>query len=166
MRKKLISKTYLRGIDKYNLKLLFEDDCYYSIKELKKVDSPFILSTGLCLINDGYYIVEIIPKNENYSVRAFIDDEKKLLQYYIDISLGNGLDEETKIPYYDDLFLDIIITNGQIDVVDGDELVDALNQKQISVDDYNLAIKVKDELIKEIEKNNNKYLNMDLTKLL
>jgi len=167
MRKKLISKTYLRGVEQYNLKILFNNDDYYcSIKEIIKVKSPFILSTGLCLIDNDYYIVEIIPKNENYSIRAFLNNSKQLLQYYIDISLGNGLDTDVNIPYYDDLFLDIIITDGQIDVVDDDELINALNNNEITINDYNLAIETKNKLLKEIENNSNKYLNIDLNKLI
>ena len=166
MRKKLISKTYLREVEKHDLKLLFEDDCYYSIKKIKEIKNPFVLTTGLCLIDSGYYIVEILPKNENYSIRIFFDNNKKLLQYYIDISLENGLDEETKIPYYDDLFLDIIITDEQINVVDEDELMDAYNKKIISMEEVNLAYNVKDELLKQIEENSNKYLNMDFRDLL
>lgn len=35
MRKKLISKTYLKDVDKYNLNIYFNDDDYYlSIKKL------------------------------------------------------------------------------------------------------------------------------------
>lgn len=166
MRKKLISNTYLRDINKYNLKILFKKECYYAIKEIKEVNEPFVLPTGLCLINNGYYIVEIIPKNENYSIRTFFDNNKKLLQYYIDISLENGLDEETKIPYYDDLYIDITITNGQVEILDEDEIIDALDKKEICQKDYELAFRVKNRLLKEIEEHSNKYLNKDLTKLL
>lgn len=34
MRKKLISKTYLRGVNKYELKIYFNlEDCYISVKK-------------------------------------------------------------------------------------------------------------------------------------
>ena len=166
MRKKLISNTYLRDVDKYNLKIVYDDDCYYAIKEIKKVREPFILSTGECLIDDDYYIVEIIPKNENYSVREFFDNNKRLLQYYIDVSLDNGIDDKTKIPYYDDLFIDITIMNDKIEVLDEDELENALKTNKITMEEYNLAHEVKEKLLDEIDKKNNKYINRDLTNLL
>ena len=166
MRKKLISKTYLRDVKKHNLKIIYDDECCYAIKEIKEVKEPFVLTNQLCLIDNGYYMIEIIPQKENYSIRAFFDKNKKLLQYYIDISQENGIDKETRIPYYDDLFTDIIITDGNIEVVDEDELEDALNNGIISQEDYELAFKVKEKLLKEIKENTNKYLQMDLSKLI
>ena len=103
MIKKLISTTYLRDVLKYNLKIFYNEDYFYSVKQIIEVKEPFIISNGLCLIDNGYYIMEIIPKNEHYCIRVYFDTNKNILEYYIDISLENGLDEATKIPYYDDL---------------------------------------------------------------
>lgn len=166
MRKKLISNTYLRDINKYVLKIMYEDDYYCAVKEIIEVKEPFILSTGLCLIDNGYYIMEIIPKNENYCIRIFFDSNKKILEYYIDISLENGLDEETKIPYYDDLFIDITIANGKIEILDENELIDALSKEQITSNDYTLACNIKDKLLNEINNQTNKYINMNLADML
>ena len=166
MRKKLLSKTYLRDAEKYNLKFFFDDECYYCVKKIIKVEVPFILSTGLCLIDNGYYILEIIPKKEHYCIRVFFDSKKNLLEYYIDISRENGMDNETKIPYYDDLYTDITITNGVIEILDETELEEALHNNDISYEDYLLACDTKDKLIEEINNHDNKYLNMDLVSLL
>ena len=104
MREKLITKTYLRDVNKYKLEIYYDKEDYYlSIKKILNIEKPFILENGLCLIDNNYYIVEVLPKNENYAMRVYFNEKKERLEYYFDISLKNGLDEETRIPYYDDL---------------------------------------------------------------
>lgn len=166
MRKKLISNTYLRDVNKYILKIMYEDEYYCVVKKIIEVKEPFVLLTGLCLIDDGYYIMEVIPKNENYCIRIFFDSNKKILEYYIDISLENGLDEKTKIPYYVDLFIDITIINDEVEILDEDELMDALFKEQITFNDYILACNIKDRLLSEINNHTNKYINMNLADML
>ena len=103
MRKKLISKTYLRDVNRYKLEIYYDNDDYYlSVKKIISIKEPFILSNGLCIINNGYYIVEVLPKKENYTMRVYFNEKKERLEYYFDISLKNDLDEESRIPYYDD----------------------------------------------------------------
>ena len=166
MRKKLLSKTYLRDVTEYTIKIDYSnDDYWYSVK--KFIDTkPFILSNGLKVIDNGYYMLELLPKNENYSMRVYFDDKKEILEYYFDITLGNGVDEETKIPYYDDAFIDITITGTDVEVLDEDELDEALRNKVITFDEY---VKVKDvanKLYNAIISNTNKYINLNLRTLI
>lgn len=166
MRKRLISNKYLRDVKKYIIKIDFSnDDYWYSVKKI--IDSePFILSNGLTLIDNGYYILELLPKKENYSMRVYFNDKKEILEYYFDISLENGIDEETRIPYYDDGFIDITLTDNNIEVIDEDELEDALNNGIITKDNYDKIRRVADQLYKEIKDGTNKYINMDIKGLL
>ena len=167
MRKKLISKTYLKGVNKYKLDIYFNNEEYYiSVKKIIDIEEPFILPTGLCVIDNGYYIVEVIPKNENYAMRVFFNEKKERLEYYFDISLENGLDEESKIPYYDDLYTDITIGKGKVTVLDEDELKEALNKNEISEKEFNLVNETRNLLIESIKNNNNKYMNLDLESYL
>ncbi|NLL01666.1 MAG: DUF402 domain-containing protein [Mollicutes bacterium] len=168
MRKRLVTQKYLRDTIKYNLKVFISDDkgYYVAVKEIIEVEKPFILSNGLLLMDSGYYIVEVIPKNENYAMRVFFNEKKELVEHYFDISLGNGIDEETKLPYYDDVFLDVTITNGQIEICDEDELDNALSQGEITKETYNFAKEVANKLIEEINSNTNKYVNMNLGEYL
>ena len=166
MRKRLISNKYLRDVKKYIIKIDFYNNYYwYSVKKI--IDSePFILSNGLTLIDNGYYILELLPKKENYSMRVYFNDKKEILEYYFDISLENGIDEETRIPYYDDGFIDITLTDNNIEVIDEDELEDALNNGIITKDNYDKIRRVADQLYKEIKDGTNKYINMDVKGLL
>lgn len=164
MRKRLVTQKYLRDLIKYNLKVFVSDekDYYVAVKELIDIEAPFILSNGLLLMDSGYFIVEVIPKHENYAMRVFFNEKKELVEHYFDISLGNGIDEETKLPYYDDAFLDVTITNGKIEICDEDELDNAFSQGEITEETYSFVKKIAEKLIKEINVNTNKYFNMDL----
>lgn len=167
MREKLISKTYLRDVNKYKLEIYYDNEDYYlSVKKILNIEKPFILENSLCLIDNNYYIVEVLPKNENYAMRVYFNENKERLEYYFDISLKNGLDEKTKIPYYDDLYLDITVTQENIEILDEEELQEALNTGKINELEYNLANETKDNLLQSIKNKSNKYMNLDLERYL
>lgn len=169
MKRKVISNTYLRDVEKYQIKLFFmEDDYYVSVKKLISVREKFIIETGICVMDDGYYILEVVPRNENYAMRLFLDKNKIPLEYYFDVSKNNGLDEVSRIPCFDDLYLDITFQphDGFMRILDENELIEAHNNKDISDEDYMLAYKVKDKLLKEIKNKTNKYMNIDYSKYL
>ena len=166
MRKRLLSKTYLRGVSEYILILDFTKKDYYLVKKKIIKAIPSVLSNGLKVVDNGYYILEILPKDENYAIRVYFDNNKNIIEYYIDITNGCGIEEESKVPYYDDLYLDITITNGQIEILDQDELENSFSNKLIDINTYNKAIKTKDKLLEEIKNNCNKYLNIDMKELL
>ena len=167
MKRKIITKTYLRDVSKYQIKLYMdEDDCYIVVKKLIKVDEKFIIKDNICVMDDNYYVLEVVPKNENYAMRLFLDDNKKPLEYYFDICKNNGLDKESLVPCYDDLYLDITVLDGDINILDKDELDEAFNNKDITNDDYELVMRIKDKLLREIKDNSNKYMNRDYSKYL
>ena len=85
MRKKLISKTYLRDVEKYTQVLYMDnDDFFVSVKHLIKTE-PFVSKDGIALMADGYYLVEVVPRFEHYAMRAFMDSKKRVVEYYFDI---------------------------------------------------------------------------------
>lgn len=167
MREKLISKTYLRDVNKYKLEIYYDNEDYYlSVKKILSIEKPFILESGLCIINNNYYIVEVLPKHENYAMRVYFNEKRERLEYYFDISLKNGLDEKSKIPYYDDLYIDVTVTRENIKVLDEDELQEAFSMGKINKLQYDLANKTKDNLLQSIKNKNNKYMNLDLERYL
>ena len=169
MKKKVFSNTYLREADKYQIKFyLDEDDYYVSVKKLVHLTDNFYINNGKILgMAAGFYVMEIISKNDNYALRMFINDKKEIVEYYFDIIKSCGIDEESKIPYFYDLYLDVVMTpNGKPYVVDEDELEEALNNKDITKEEYDLAISTKDKLLEEINHGTNKLLNMDYQKYL
>lgn len=166
MKRKFVTNTYLRGVDNYML-MQFEDnalDCYSVIKKVNSIDKPYISThtgKGICLLKEGYYMLEYLPKNENYGVRVFLNDNKETISYYIDIINGIGIDYEKGL-YYDDLFLDITIdkVNGDIiNVWDEDELQKALDENDITQEQYDMAYSILKDVLNQIANNSNKYIN-------
>lgn len=167
MKRKIISNTYLRDIEKYQIKLYFDEDDYYiAIKKLIVVREKFIIKHDLCVMDNGYYVFEVVPKDENYAMRLFIDNNFKPLEYYFDITKNNGLDSLTHIPCYDDLYLDITYLDDEIEIVDEDELNEAYEIGDITDDDLKLIYKTRDKLLDEIKNNSNKLMNIDYMKYL
>ena len=167
MKKKYLTKTYLREAVKYNCKLfLDEDDYYVSLKELIHLTEPFIINNGVTAMDDGYYIIEMVPKTGHQALRIFLNDKKEIVEYYFDIIKESGITEEN-VPYYKDLYLDVTIQkNGDINILDEDELEQALKEEKITNEEYNLAIEEKNKLLEEIKNNTNKLLNKDISRYL
>lgn len=61
------------------------DWSYVCVKKLIKCREKFIIKNDLCVMDDGYYVFEVLPKNSDYAMRLFLDKEKKPLEYYFDI---------------------------------------------------------------------------------
>ena len=135
MKKKLLSTTYLNEAEEYKIKFyLNEKDKYVVAKKLDKISEPFIIGNGIIAMDNGYYILEIVPKNKKYALRIFFDDKKKIVEYYFDIIKESGVDEKTKIPYFIDAYLDIAISStGNIKILDRDELDEALENGNATV---------------------------------
>ncbi len=167
MKKKLVSKTYMRGVSSWEFIVTKneDEDFFLCIKKNNKIDGPFEVQTehGTTLfIDDGYYIVEYTPMNKLYNGRVYLDRDLDEIEYYFDISNGNGL--EDNIPYYDDLYLDLIIKprkGNEQEVCDENELKDALINKEITLEEYDKAYKTLNELSEEIKQGKNYFVNLD-----
>ena len=87
MKKKVFSNTYLREADKYQIKFyLDEDDYYVSVKKLVHLtDFFYIENNSILAMANGYFVMEIISKTENYALRIFFDDKKQVVEYYFDV---------------------------------------------------------------------------------
>ena len=76
---------------------------------------------------------------------------------------------EENIPYYDDLYLDIIYCpndNSFIKIVDEDELLEALNEGKITKEQFKLAKAECSKLFQEIKENKNIFVNMNKKELI
>lgn len=172
MRKKYLSKTYMRGVSDWDLVLLKRksENYYLCIKRINEIDQAFVVETSgqsIVYIDNGYYIVEFTPLDKFYNARVYLDKDANVIGYYFDMSRGNGVEEN--VPYYDDLYLDLIYCPNEDDLLsieDEDELLDALNAGKITKKEYNLAKDVCSSLIEEIRKKKNIFINMDKKELI
>lgn len=166
MKKKFLKETYLREVTDYKVNVTKNEklNSYTVIKHIINTEEPYISNhTGenICLIDNGYYIVEEVPMDEKYLVRAFFDNEKKLKGYYIDIVKENNI--EDNMLYYLDLYVDITVdkvSNGEelVMVWDSNELKEALEKKAITLEEYYLAHRVLKDIFNEIANKENIYM--------
>ena len=164
-KKKFTTNTYMKEAIDYDIVIIKEDQLFITIKKYKKMSNSASFMVGnieRIYMDNGYYLVELTPLDENYNIRFYYDSNLKYIDYYIDITLENGV--EYMIPYYIDLYLDILHyeKDDEVQFVDEDELKDALVQGHISHEDFDLAYKVGNQLLDEIHNGTNKYLNMDV----
>ena len=134
--KRVIDRKYV--VDSFNENGLIGKA---SLIHIKKVTSPSIKNmnrNNVVIANDNFFWLQIGLENKNYWITAMYDDNKRLIQYYIDITKRNHVSNEDD-PYFEDLFLDVVFLEDEVIVLDEDELEIALLEKKITKDDYELA---------------------------
>lgn len=114
---------------------------YITLLNTIKVTEPLSVRYGeksVCIVDDGYMWLQQFPIGKNHSVTTMFDAGGEIIQWYIDICLRIGI--ENDIPWMDDLFLDIVLLpTGEIIEKDADELEDALLKGIIDKPLYDLV---------------------------
>ena len=166
--KKRFANEINEGNNEYYQKRIEEEyfQGYVCLVKIKNVKKPWIITDGdykACILDENYEWLEIYLDNKKYAITVMFDDKKNLIEWYFDMIKTSGIENE--IPYIEDLYLDLVIRpNGEQIVLDEDELEDALNKKDISKEDFDIAYETLNEL-------RNKYINnleslIDLTNKL
>lgn len=118
--------------------------CYIRCAEIDilEVSTPQIWKfqeKDIVVSQNGYKWLSILPTDEYYCITAMINEENKILLWYIDMIAGQGIDKDG-IPYFDDLYLDLVVSpDGTIMEDDRDELEEALARKDITLEQFELA---------------------------
>lgn len=116
--------------------------------------------------NSGCKWLEFYPENSNVAMTVCFNKENKILQWYFDIMQNVGIKDGN--PYFEDLYLDITITpENKIELLDEDEIKEALENKEITQKQYDMAYEEAERLIKKINgkqkeliKFSNKYFDI------
>jgi hypothetical protein len=107
------------------------------------VDTP---EGPLCIADNGYQWLEIVPENGHFAVTAMFHDGT-LFQQYIDITLRNEVEENGNAVFFD-LLLDVVVLgDGTPRVVDTDELEAALSGGMITREEYDLAVRTAEKVV-------------------
>ena len=131
---------------------------YVGILEIEKVTEKQIWrfnGEDIIVCDNGLKWISILPQNDFYCITVMMNANDDILLWYIDMVAEQGIDVDS-IPYFDDLYLDLVIyPNGMIKVDDMDELEEALLRKDITEEQFNLAIstsnKLKNGLLSDID---------------
>lgn len=132
---------------------------YVTLLSIEKATQPLWTKHNLqeiCIVDNGYVWLQHFPENQHHSVTTVFDQNGDVVQWYIDICLENGL--ENNRPFMDDLFLDIILLpSGLVIEKDKDEIEEALSRGVISEEMYDLAWREFDKVRNQIRNQEFKY---------
>lgn len=106
---------------------------------------------SICIVDDGYSWLQLFPQGARHAATVMFNAQGEIVQWYIDICKRIFVDEQGVL-WYEDLYLDIIFLPGdKIELIDVDELDEALEQGIISDDEYNLAWNEASALLTRLE---------------
>ena len=116
------------------------------IKEVSKAQIWKFNGEDIVVCDKGRKWLSILPQNDWYCITAMMDEDGKVLLWYIDMIAKQGVDVDG-VPYFDDLYLDLVVyPDGKIIVDDMDELEEALSKKDITQEQFDLAIETSQRL--------------------
>ena len=132
---------------------------YIGLIDIKKVTVPQVWNfngTDIVVCDEGLKWLSILPKNDFYCITAMLNEKSEILLWYIDMIASQEM-EQDGIPCFEDLYLDLVVyPDGTIIEDDMDELIEALSSKDISKEQYQLALdtseRLKNGLLSNIEK--------------
>lgn len=101
---------------------------------------------NIVVCDKGMQWLSILPEDDFYGITAMMDEKGTVILWYIDMIAGQGVDTDG-IPWFDDLYLDLVIyADGTVVVDDRDELEEALVSGDISRKQYELALETCERL--------------------
>ena len=111
-RTRRVKDMYMRGTLKVNkyIQKIDELNAYITIKEMEEVEEKNYLHINgneVCNMDKGCAVIEYTPLDDNYNVRAFMNNNYEIVLYYIDMTLRNY--KKDGEAYYEDLFLDLYL---------------------------------------------------------
>lgn len=122
---------------------------YIGLIEINEVSEAQIWKFNgedMVVCDKGIKWMSILPQNDFYCITAMMNEKEEILVWYIDMIESQGTDSDG-IPYFNDLYLDLVVyPDGTIMVDDMDELEEALLQKDITQEQYDLAVNTCDKL--------------------
>lgn len=144
-KKGYINKYFNNEDFKGNISLLTAEEVKEKLVITKK-------GKEVVLIDNNYKWLEVYPdNNKNIALSVAMDEKDQVIQWYFDIARDTLLTEKG-VPYIEDLYLDVILyPSGEIELLDEDELQEALEKNDITKEEYDFAYKVSNELVKQIE---------------
>lgn len=108
-------------------------------------DEDYIETAG-----SGCKWLEFYPENSNIAMTVGYDKENNILDWYFDVINKVGIADNN--PYFEDLYLDVLMTpDNKIRLLDEDELEEALEQNDITKEQFDLAYNEVEKLIKRID---------------
>ena len=122
----------------------FTGDVY--LYNFKEVENKGTTPNGMVIIDNNYKWIEFYDYNSKVKLTSFQNEKGETIEWYFDIAREIG--KENGLPYEDDLYLDVVVTpQGEIILLDEDELKEALERMELTKEEYENAYKEAENLI-------------------
>lgn len=150
----------------YSISQINEKDFngFIALIKMNEVKAPLItehLNKKICIVDNNYLWLQQLPLDENFAITSMFNENGEIIQWYIDITCENGV--ENGEPYMLDLFLDIVVLQtGEIIEKDKDELEEALQNNWITKSQYELAYRTFHHVLKQLREGTFKYFDLSL----
>ncbi len=154
--KYLSRKKWKNIIDKKYIHEYIENEYFQgeiALIHLIKVERERISHIGnesITWMDHNYYWLEVAPKNDYYWLTVMFNEKGEIVQYYFDITDKNVIDEKNDSYFYD-LYLDLVVSNREVYVLDEEDLNQAYIQNGITEEQYQKAIHTKNQLVELIQ---------------
>lgn len=100
------------------------------------------------IFDSGFTKLQFFAPGKKYVLTAIYDTEDNLVELYFDISRKVALGKDG-IPYHEDLYIDVVIYGEGIgEIIDQDELDEALKKGEITEKEYKAANRLADKIYK------------------
>lgn len=118
------------------------------LMRILEVSEPFV--RRVTLADAGYSWLQLAPAGGHWWLTVMYDPAGTLVQYYFDITWRNFVAESGE-PMFEDLYLDVVMQpDGQLRLLDQDELDAARAAGAITADQYALALRELDALCERL----------------
>ena len=144
LEKKVIIKEFAYGDFKGKISLL----------KILKVREPLWVGYGtkkVKIADENHSWVQIALENGFFWITAMFDENDRPFEIYIDMTDGNHTQVEN--PYFEDMYLDYVISDDMVLELDRDELDEALRDGKISQYQYERTLSEGEKLYAYLKKN-------------
>ena len=140
----------------------FDMEGVVSLLQIKKVTEPLLVpgenGEKVLIADEGYFWLQVAFKEQYFWATVMYDDKGSFMQGYFDITGGNSF-EDMENPTFRDMYLDLVLLDGgRILVLDRDELDEALEQREITEDEYQQTVKEGEKLYRFLQENGDEFL--------
>lgn len=132
-----------------------EDDFKGYVSQIHIIEANQPKKDEIERADSGFRWLQFHADDAEVAMTAFYDKNNNIVQWYFDVV--NKMKFENGLPCFEDLYLDIVLSlDGKTELLDEDELEDALNVGDITEEQFKKAYRVSEELIEKIEANQEK----------
>lgn len=137
-------------------------DGVVSLLQIRKLIEPLMVpgenGKKVLIADAGYAWLQVAFKEQYFWATVMYDDQGKFMQGYFDITAGNDFEDRDN-PTFRDMYLDLVLLDdGRILVLDEDELDEALEQREISEEQYQQTVKEGEKLYRFLQEKGDEFL--------